>query len=66
MVLDILAIGAHPDDIELGCGGSLAKLARAGARIHALVLSRGAVAAMPASTAATNRTARCGAWVWPR
>jgi LmbE family N-acetylglucosaminyl deacetylase len=41
MVLDILAIGAHPDDIELGCGGSLAKLARAGARIHALVLSRG-------------------------
>jgi LmbE family N-acetylglucosaminyl deacetylase len=41
MVLDILAIGAHPDDIELGCGGSLAKLARDGARIHALVLSRG-------------------------
>lgn len=41
MPLDILAIGAHPDDIELGCGGSLAKLAHAGARIHALVLSRG-------------------------
>ncbi|MEG0183466.1 MAG: PIG-L deacetylase family protein [Stenotrophomonas sp.] len=41
MALDILAIGAHPDDIELGCGGSLAKLARDGARIHALVLSRG-------------------------
>ena len=41
MVLDILAIGAHPDDIELGCGGNLAKLARDGARIHALVLSRG-------------------------
>jgi len=41
MAHDILAIGAHPDDIELGCGGSLAKLAFAGARIHALVLSRG-------------------------
>lgn len=41
MTLNILAIGAHPDDIELGCGGSLAKLARAGSRIHALVLSRG-------------------------
>ncbi|HDS0948748.1 TPA: PIG-L family deacetylase [Stenotrophomonas maltophilia] len=41
MATDILAIGAHPDDIELGCGGSLAKLARSGARVHALVLSRG-------------------------
>ncbi|WP_303637499.1 PIG-L deacetylase family protein [Stenotrophomonas tuberculopleuritidis] len=41
MAHDILAIGAHPDDIELGCGGSLAKHADAGARIHALVLSRG-------------------------
>ncbi|HCC93471.1 MAG TPA: bacillithiol biosynthesis deacetylase BshB1, partial [Flavobacteriaceae bacterium] len=25
MKLDILAIGAHPDDVELGCGGTLAK-----------------------------------------
>jgi len=41
MTLDILAIGAHPDDIELGCGGSLAKLALGGARIHALTLSDG-------------------------
>ncbi|WP_313342132.1 PIG-L deacetylase family protein [Stenotrophomonas sp.] len=37
----ILAIGAHPDDIELGCGGSLSKLACAGAHVHALVLSHG-------------------------
>ena len=61
MVLDILAIGAHPDDIELGCGGSL--LARDGARIHALVLSRGGRGCHAASTAATNPTARCAAWV---
>ena len=40
--MDVLAIGAHPDDIELGCGGSLAKLAGNGARIHALTLSAGA------------------------
>ncbi|TLY01515.1 MAG: PIG-L family deacetylase, partial [Thaumarchaeota archaeon] len=26
--MDILAIGAHPDDIELGCGGLLIKAAR--------------------------------------
>jgi len=25
MKLDILAIGAHPDDVELGCAGTLAK-----------------------------------------
>ncbi len=25
MKLDILAIGAHPDDVELGCGATVAK-----------------------------------------
>lgn len=25
MKVDILAFGAHPDDVELGCGGTLAK-----------------------------------------
>ena len=25
MKVDILAIGAHPDDVELGCGGTIAK-----------------------------------------
>jgi bacillithiol biosynthesis deacetylase BshB1 len=28
--LDVLAVGAHPDDVELGCGGTLALLAAAG------------------------------------
>ena len=37
----ILAVGAHPDDIELGCGGSLAKLSAAGANIRAVVFSKG-------------------------
>lgn len=36
-----LAIGAHPDDIEFGCGGTLAKWAAAGCRIHHLVLTDG-------------------------
>lgn len=39
----ILAIGAHPDDIELGCGGSIAKFAAAGVHVRALVLTRGEV-----------------------
>ena len=25
MKLDILAFGAHPDDVEMGCGGTIAK-----------------------------------------
>jgi LmbE family N-acetylglucosaminyl deacetylase len=38
----VLAIGAHPDDIEFGCGATLAKWAAAGASIHHLVLTDGA------------------------
>ncbi|HLI25141.1 MAG TPA: PIG-L family deacetylase [Acidimicrobiales bacterium] len=36
-----LAIGAHPDDIEFGCGGTLAKWAAAGCLIHHLVCTDG-------------------------
>ncbi len=36
----VLALGAHPDDIELGCGGSLARFRDEGAQIHAAVFSR--------------------------
>lgn len=36
-----LAIGAHPDDVDFGCGGTLAKWSAAGCRIHHLVLTDG-------------------------
>ena len=36
-----LAIGAHPDDVEFGCGGTLAKWAAAGCAIHHLVCTDG-------------------------
>jgi len=36
-----LAIAAHPDDIEFGCGATLAKWASAGCKIHHLVLTDG-------------------------
>jgi LmbE family N-acetylglucosaminyl deacetylase len=36
-----LAIGAHPDDIEFGCGATLAKWAEAGAEVHLLILTDG-------------------------
>jgi bacillithiol biosynthesis deacetylase BshB1 len=39
--LDVLAIGPHPDDVELGCGGTLALAARQGRRVGILHLTRG-------------------------
>src|SRR4051812_8231892 len=35
--MNILAIGAHFDDVELGCGGSLAKYAREGHNVYVYV-----------------------------
>ncbi len=37
----VLAIGAHPDDIEFGCGATLARWARRGTSIHFLILTDG-------------------------
>jgi LmbE family N-acetylglucosaminyl deacetylase len=37
----VLAIGAHPDDIEFGCGATLAKWSAAGSQIWLLVLTDG-------------------------
>ncbi len=39
----VLAIGAHPDDVEIGCGGTMAKHAALGDELMILTLSRGAV-----------------------
>jgi LmbE family N-acetylglucosaminyl deacetylase len=36
-----LAIGAHPDDVEFGCGATLAKWAADGCVVHHLVLTDG-------------------------
>jgi LmbE family N-acetylglucosaminyl deacetylase len=37
----VLAVGAHPDDIEFGCGGTLAKWADAGADVQLCVCTDG-------------------------
>ncbi len=41
MKLDILAIGAHPDDVELGCGATIAKEIAAGKKVGIIDLTRG-------------------------
>lgn len=38
---NILAIGAHPDDIEFGCGGTLIKYAEQGHHVFLLVMTKG-------------------------
>ncbi len=39
--LDIIAVGAHPDDVEIACGGTLARLAQLGYKIGIVDLTDG-------------------------
>ena len=41
MKLDVLAFGAHPDDVELGCGGTIAKEVASGKKVGIIDLTRG-------------------------
>ncbi|MDG1756456.1 MAG: bacillithiol biosynthesis deacetylase BshB1 [Bacteroidia bacterium] len=41
MKLDILAFGAHPDDVELSCGGTIIKYIKEGKRVGIVDLTRG-------------------------
>lgn len=51
MKIDILAIGAHPDDVELGCGGTIAKLISEGKKVAIVDLTQGEL-----GTRGTNET----------
>src|SRR5687767_11226498 len=42
--VDILAIAAHPDDVELSCGGTLIKSVKLGRRIGIIDLAEGEMA----------------------
>ena len=39
--MTILAVGAHPDDIELGCGGFIMKAKDSGATVYGMTMTRG-------------------------
>jgi bacillithiol biosynthesis deacetylase BshB1 len=39
--LDVIAVGAHPDDVEIACGGTLARLVEQGHRVGVIDLTDG-------------------------
>jgi bacillithiol biosynthesis deacetylase BshB1 len=41
MKVDVLVFGAHPDDVELGCGGTVIKLVKQGKKVAIIDLTRG-------------------------
>lgn len=56
--LDVMAVGAHPDDVEIACGGTLARLARQGYRIGIVDLTDGEPTPLCASPAVRLEEAR--------
>jgi len=57
MKLDILAFGAHPDDVELGCSGTIAKEVSLGKKVGIIDLTRGELGTR-GSVAIRNEEAR--------
>ncbi|MDC0579194.1 bacillithiol biosynthesis deacetylase BshB1 [Bacteroidia bacterium] len=57
MKLDILAIGAHPDDVELSCGGTLIKSIRAGKKVGILDLTKGELGTRGSASIRANEAA---------
>lgn len=55
--MNILAIGAHFDDVELGCGGSLAKHARRGDKVYVYIATVSGFTDYNNRTIRTNETA---------
>jgi LmbE family N-acetylglucosaminyl deacetylase len=53
----VLAIGAHPDDVELGCGASLAGHVARGDRVHILTLCGGEAGGTVSERAEESRRA---------
>jgi len=65
--VNVLAVGAHHDDIELGCGGTLARLAKQGHQTFGLVLTNSEThydfRGIHRTSAAARREAECAAQV---
>jgi DNA-binding response OmpR family regulator len=53
----VLAIGAHPDDVEIGCGGILLQHAAQGDNVNVLTLTGGEVGGIPSERALESQRA---------
>jgi LmbE family N-acetylglucosaminyl deacetylase len=58
LMTSLLTFGAHPDDIEFGCGGVIARETRAGRKAHCVVCSRGESASNGTPTLRTAEAKR--------
>lgn len=58
MKLDILAFGAHPDDVELGCGGTIAKEISLGKKVGIIDLTRGELGTRGSAEIRDNEAAK--------
>lgn len=56
--LDVIAVGAHPDDVEIACGGTLAKLVKQGHRVGIIDLTDGEPTPMSAGPEVRMEEAR--------
>ena len=54
--LDFLAFGAHPDDVELGCGATIAKLVSLGKKVGIVDLTRGELGTRGSAEIRTKET----------
>jgi bacillithiol biosynthesis deacetylase BshB1 len=54
--LDFLAFGAHPDDVELGCGATIAKLVSQGKKVGIVDLTRGELGTRGSAEIRTQET----------
>ena len=54
--LDFLAFGAHPDDVELGCGATIAKLIFQGKKVGIVDLTRGELGTRGSAEIRTKET----------
>jgi LmbE family N-acetylglucosaminyl deacetylase len=50
-----LVVAAHPDDEVLGCGGTVARLVRAGWEVHAMILAEGITSRAPIGSRQHNQ-----------